>query len=177
MTKRAKRRNLPEKRLTRSGAKPLRGVDGFIKAVEHYAAECEQNNQGVRQFVLRISDDFAFIRLQDVKHPLKFFHQISGKPPVRFGKRGFHPNLVDDEDPARHYTAFVFVGYWLPLPLAWLVLIAWEMLGFVRYGFHWSAKDVRNGQFGLWHGRAVRRNGASVLARLIKRDLTVDRGR
>ena len=67
--------------------------------------------------------------------------------------------------------AFVFVGFWLPRILGYPVLLAWEVLGYLRYGFHWSQNDMRCGVIGLRHGRSVRREGSAVLAGLIERDL------
>jgi hypothetical protein len=96
---------------------------------------------------------------------------MAGQPPLRFGAAGFNPAMVDDQNPARHYIAFVVVGYWLPMILGYLVLYAWEIAGFVRYGGRWSPNDVRSGKAGLHHGRAVQRGGPEVLAPLVRRDL------
>lgn len=124
-------------------------------------------------FVLAIADDYCYIRLRDAWNPLRFFGQMSGKPPVRFGVEGFRPDLIDDDDPARHYTAFVFIGFWFFTPLAILILWLWEVLGFLRYGFTWSHEDMRMGFIGIRHGRQVRRYGATILPKLIEQDLMV----
>ena len=121
--------------------------------------------------MLRISEDYAHIRLQDLWHPLRFFKQMAGKPPVQFGTEGFRKELVDDYAPARHYTAFVFTGFWLSYPLAVAALWGWELLGFVRYGGKWSKNDMRMGYVGIRHGRQVRRYGPAILPQLIRRDL------
>lgn len=151
-----------------------RMVEGFA----HFYADLSQRVEWAleaqtpsRRFVLEISDVYAFIRLRDLRRPLQFFKQLSGEPPLKFGTQGFKMSLVDDKHPARHYTAFVFVGYWLPAALALLTLWAWEILGFVRYGGHWSQPDLRCGIVGIRHGRRVRRYGPGVLPGLIKRDL------
>ena len=147
------------------------GIIAFIDNVQRYADECGPDRDGANQFIQRISEDYANIQLADIGQPLRFLKQLSGKPPVRFGTEGFKPLLVDDDNPARHYTAFVFVGYWLPWVLSIFVLYGWEILGFLRYRFQWSQGDVRMGLVGLRHGRAVRREGAGVLAELIACDL------
>lgn len=100
------------------------GVDAFIRARRATRRKITQQ-QSTTHFILQISDDFAFIRLRDLRHPLRFFKQLSGTPPIQFGTSGFRKEIIDDANPARHYTAFVFVGYWLPMALGWLVLIAW----------------------------------------------------
>ncbi|MEZ4636340.1 MAG: hypothetical protein R2856_15485 [Caldilineaceae bacterium] len=63
------------------------------------------------------------------------------------------------------------MGYWLPAPLAVLMLWAWEIAGFVRYAY-WSQSDMRSGYVGLFHGRMVRRYGHTILPALMARDLT-----
>jgi hypothetical protein len=149
---------------------PGGGVDAFIADVSRRAAHFSPNGETTR-FILEIGEAYACIRLQDVRRPAKFLSQMAQLPPVQFGTEGFRPNLVDDDAPARHYTAFVFVGYWLPRSLGGLVLWMWEILGFIRYGGEWSAPDIRMGRVGLRHGRLIRRNGAAILPSLIARDL------
>ena len=147
------------------------GITAFIDDVQRCAAECGSGRQGANQFIRRISEDYANIQLADIRQLRRFLKQLSGRPPVRFGTEGFKSTLVDDSDPARHYTAFVFVGYWLPWVLSIFVLYGWEILGFVRYGFHWSQADVRMGFVGLRHGWTVRREGPGVLTKLIAHEL------
>ena len=133
--------------------------------------QADQQGLSTRDFVLQIAERYSYIRPQDApKYPKQFLKQMAGLPPVRFGTAGFLGSIVDDDEPARHYMAFVFVGYWLPTLLAILVLWAWEMLGLVRYG-HWSQPDVRSGHIGIRHGRAVRKEGPTILPKLIHRDL------
>lgn len=151
--------------------KEQRGVAAFITDVKARTARSTATGQSATQFILEISDAYAFIRLQDWRTPLRFLQQMAGEPPVQFGTRGFKRRIVDDKNPARHYTAFVFIGYWLPTPLAHLVLWAWEILGFVRYRGKWSQPDIRCGRLGIRHGRQVRQHGPEVLAGLIERDL------
>lgn len=144
------------------------GLDALVDAVERYRTEAKGDSRTV---VRRLGEDFAYIRWQDITNPLRFLRQMAGNPPVRLGVRGFRKDLVDDENPARHYIAFVIVGYWLPRPLADVVLWLWEIAGFVRYGGTWSAPDLASGYVGIRHGRQVRRHGIGVLAGLIRRDL------
>lgn len=78
--------------------------------------------------------------------------------------------LVDDKNPARHYMAFVFLGFWLPTILAVMGLWLWEIAGLVRYGY-WATKDVRMGYVGIRHGRLLWRYGAVILPGLMAADL------
>ena len=149
----------------------MSGVAGLIKTTRRYVAEGHGDSDAVVQ---RLAEDFAYIHLDDVRNPLKFFAQMEGAPPIRLGTGGFRQELIDDRNPARHYMAFVAMGYWLPKFLALIVLYAWEMLGFVRYGFKWSAADMRCGMAGLKHGNAVRRHGVEVLPELMVRDLAAE---
>jgi hypothetical protein len=90
---------------------------------------------------------------------------------MKLGTEGFRRELVDDHNPARHYMAFVAMGYWLPYFLALAVLYLWEIAGYLRYGFTWSPADMKNGLVGVRHGNAVRRNGIGVLPELMVADL------
>jgi hypothetical protein len=149
----------------------MSGVQGLIAATRRYIAEENGESGGV---VRRLAEDFAFIRLQDVRHLYKFLRQMEGDPPIQLGTKGFRRELVDDHNPARHYMAFVAMGYWLPRPLATVVLYLWEVAGYLRYGFTWSPEDMRSGRTGVRHGNAVRREGIQVLPGLMEADLAVD---
>ena len=112
------------------------GFEAFLADVCQRVATTPPGWDGTKHFITAISDRYAFVRPQDIlTHPLRFLKQAAGEPPVQFGAQGFKRSLVDDENPARHYTAFVFIGFWLPTPFAILVLWAWEILGFARYHF------------------------------------------
>jgi hypothetical protein len=152
----------------------LGGMRAFLADVEACVAAVPPGWVGSKQFIRTISDRYAFIRLEDLKQPIRFLKQAEGDPPFQFGTLGFKSTVVDDKNPARHYTAFVFVGFWLPSLLATLVLWIWEILGFIRYGGQWSANDMRCGQVGIRHGRLVRRDGPAILPELIRRDLAED---
>jgi hypothetical protein len=145
----------------------------LVQIIADYASQVPPNWRGSARFVLRIGEEFAFIRMADLWRPLRFLRQMAGAPPVQFGVQGFDPALVDDHNPVRHYIAFVVVGFWLPAALAWLTLIGWEGLGFLRYGGKWSQSDMLLGQIGLRHGRNVRRQGARILPGLIEKDLLI----
>jgi len=150
----------------------LRGFPGFLQDVNQHVDRAIAQDMSTRSFVLQIAERYSYIRLADLYRPLRFLRQLSGQPPVCFGASGFRRDLVDDQEPARHYTAFVFVGYWLPTLLATPILWAWEILGFVRYGWQWSQPDIRSGTIGIRHGRCVRKQGPGVLPTLIARDLS-----
>lgn len=148
------------------------GFAAFLADVRQRANATPPGWEGTKCFILEMSDCYAFVRPQDIlTHPLRFLKQAAGEPPLRFGAQGFKKSLVDDENPARHYMAFVFMGFWLPTPLALLVLWAWEIIGFVRYHFTWSQADIRSGLVGIRHGRVVRQSGPQVLSDLIVQDL------
>ncbi len=147
------------------------GVQRFIAEISLYAGQATPGWRGSVRLVLRISDDYAYIRPRDLRNPLRFLKQMAGAPPIQLGTDGFRADLVDDQNPARHYVALLFVGFWLPYPLAWLVLYAWEVAGFVRYHGHWSPADVRCGLVGLRHGKLLRRYGPTILPALIAADL------
>lgn len=147
------------------------GFHAFLADVNRRVAEASKQEQRARDFILASAERYAYICVHDaLPRPIQFLKQIAGRPPVCFGTAGFRPSIVDDDEPARHYTAFVFVGYWLPLLLAVPVLWAWEVLGLVRYG-HWSQPDVRSGMIGIRHGRAMRRAGYAQWPNLIQHDL------
>jgi hypothetical protein len=149
----------------------LPGLSGFIAATSQLAATFPLTRSGTRRFILAFGEQMAYIRVQDAWHPWRFLRQMEGAPPVRWGTGGFKYGLVDDSHPARHYAAFVFVGFWLPGWMALLLLWLWELAGFVRYGFYWSQADTRSGYVGLWHGRLIRRHGHTILPSLLARDL------
>jgi hypothetical protein len=150
------------------------GYRAFLADLTAQVQAAQQQEMRSHDFILAIAERYSYIRLADLGRPLRFLRQISGKPPQCFGARGFRHALVDDQEPARHYTAFVFVGYWLPTALALPVLWLWELLGLVRYG-HWSQPDVRSGTVGIRHGRAVRKAGFAMLPTLVERDLGAKR--
>jgi hypothetical protein len=141
----------------------MSGLDAFLAYLSTQAQAAPPGFAGTAWFVLRIGEDCAYIRMEDMWQPLRFLRQMAGDPPLRFAIQGFSPDLVDDKNPARHYIAFVFVGFWLPRLLALPVLYAWEIAGFLRYGFKWSPRDVRSGLLGLRHGTLVRQYGPPVL--------------
>ena len=153
------------------GARYQRGYAAFIEYVSERAAQAPAGWSGAAWFILCVGEECANIRLQDVGRPWRFLAQAASAPPVCFGPHGFAPHLVDDRLPARHYVAFVFVGFWLPYPLAWLTLYVWEIAGFLRYGFHWSAPDLRLGRIGIRHGALIRRYGPTILPALLAADL------
>lgn len=148
------------------------GLGGFIRASERMVARFPPDRSGTRRFVLAFCEDAAHIRLQDLTNPLRFFRQMEGNPPRQWGTEGFRDNLVDDSNPARHYAAFLFAGFWLPSPLAILLLWVWEFLGYIRYGFRWSLADIRSGYVGIFHGQLIRMNGHMILPSLLTRDLS-----
>jgi hypothetical protein len=147
------------------------GVDGFIHGVSELAWLARLNGAGDGTLVNEIAARYANIRLRDITRPHRFLSQMAGAPPVQLGTEGFRADLVDDYNPARHYTALLFVGFYTPALLAVLVLFLWEVAGFVRYWGQWSQPDIRSGLVGIRHGRLVRRYGGVVLPALIAAQL------
>jgi hypothetical protein len=147
------------------------GLDDFLNTLHLFASETPPGKDATARFVARLGEECAYIRLSDIRHPLRFLRQMAGAPPRRFGVSGFNPALVDDANPVRHYVAFVVVGFWLPWLLGMATLYAWEIAGFVRYRGVWSPRDVASGKVGLRHGRRVRRDGHLALPELVRRDL------
>lgn len=139
------------------------GLEKFLAYLQAQARQAPLGWPGSVWFILRIGEDCAGICTGDVLRPHRFLRQMAAAPPVQFGASGFCPALTDDLNPARHYSAFVVVGFWLPMPLAVAVLYGWEIAGWIRYRGHWSPKDVASGHLGIRHGQAVRRFGPTVL--------------
>lgn len=151
-----------------NGSLNMSGLKGLIDSAQRLIAE-ENGDSG--KVVRRLGEDFAYIRLQDLRNPYRFLRQMEGNPPIRLGTQGFRHELVDDHNPARHYMAFVAMGYWLPYVLAMVVLYLWEFAGYLRYGFKWSEADMLSGLTGVRHGTAVRHEGIAVLPGLMEKDL------
>lgn len=154
-------------------------LDHFIARISELAAASPPDDVGTMSFILHIGEQFANIRVQDLyRHPLRFLLQVNQAPTLRLGSSGFAAPLVEGphDNIARHYSAFVFVGFWLPAPLAAPFLWLWEILSFFRYRGHWSQPDIRSGQIGIRHGRLVRCYGPTILPGLIAGELADRRG-
>lgn len=150
-------------------------IDLFIARVSQLAASSPLDYIGAISFIFRLGEEFANIRIQDLyRHPLRFLLQLNQAPPNAIKASGFAPQLVEGprDNIARHYSAFVFVGFWLPMPLAVALLWTWETLSFFRYAGHWSQPDIRSGLIGLRHGRLVRQYGPMILPGLIAGELS-----
>ncbi len=147
------------------------GLRRFVLEVARQAAGAPAGRQGKIRFIRGMGERYAYIRPGDMGHPLRFLRQMAGAPPIQLGVDGFRPDILDDYNPARHYTAFVWTGFWLPVPLAIAVLYLWEAASFVRYRGAWSQKDILSGYIGVRHGTAVRRQDCTVLPRLIATEL------
>ena len=147
------------------------GHERFLAYLQRMASQAPPGWPGSVWFMLRIGEDCAGICTHDVTRPYRFLRQMAVAPPMQFGATGFSPAFTDDGNPARHYIAFVFVGFWLPRLPALAVLYAWEIAGFLRYRLQWSQKDVRSGLLGLHHGAWVREYGPVVLPGLVAGEL------
>ena len=147
------------------------GAHAFVADMQRYVAQASPGPSGTKQFIWDISERYAHLCKKDLRSPKRFLKQAAGAPPVQFGTVGFNPDLVDDENPTRHYTAFVFLGYFFPYPLAVIGLWLWEVAGFIRYKGHWSQRDIDCGYVGIRHGQQVREHGPTVLPNLVANDL------
>ena len=147
------------------------GAHAFIADMRHYVAQADPGPSGTKQFIWDISERYAYLCKKDLRDPIRFLKQAAGKPPIQFGTADFNPQLVDDENPARHYTAFVFLGFFFAYPLAVIGLWLWEVAGFIRYKGQWSQRDITCGYVGIRHGRQVRKHGPTVLPNLVADDL------
>jgi hypothetical protein len=168
MGSRMDRQTMESKEQASAAGSQAGGLPALVDATRRYIRE-ENGDSAI--VVKRLSEDFAYIRLEDIRHPYRFLAQMEGNPPIQLGTRGFRSDLVDDHNPARHYIAFVAMGFWLPFPLAILVLYLWEFAGYVRYGFKWSPEDIRSGKVGVHHGNVVRHQGIQQLPELMVADL------
>ena len=157
----------------RKPTQAIGGLPAYVAALEQKLQQFGADPQATTAFIICLGEEYAAIRLGDLRSPWRFLKQVAGEPPVVFNASGFRADLAENanDNVARHYTAFLFVGYWLPVGLAVPLLWAWEVLGFLRYRLHWSQQDMRSGRLGIQHGRAVRKTGASILPGLIIRDL------
>ena len=149
-----------------------RGINTFIADVSRLVAHAKPTQAGTVRFILAIGERYAYIRLADICHPLRFFKQMAGNPPVGFDTEGLSEAILDDYNPARHYIAFVFVGFWLPTLLATAMLWAWEVASFVRYRVNCIQKDILSVNIGIRHGRLIQRYGPAILPGLIAAELT-----
>jgi len=106
----------------------------------------------------------------------------NGSPTVTFGNTGFRSELVDDRNPARHYTAYVGTAYRAGFAAGAGAAIYRE----VNCSVGCSIQDVRLGVIGAAHGvdlqtqvlfsrsdrlLGVRQNLRFELANWIRRDL------
>lgn len=152
-------------------ATPETGVIRFAREVAQLAASTPPGRRGTTDFVIELGDRYAYLRPRDLWRPWRFLRQAASAPPVQLGTAGFRPDILDDYNPARHYTAFVWAGFWLPYSLAVMLIYAWEIAGYIRYRGEWSHADVLCGLIGVRHGGKVRRDGPAVLPGLIATEL------
>ena len=148
-----------------------RGVDALIAGVSANALQALRDARPADWFVRTLAEQYAYTKRGALHRPGGFLRQMAGAPPVQLGVEGFRQDLVDDYNPARHYMAFVFIGFYLPGFSATLMLWLWEIASFVRYRGEWSWPDMASGRIGIAHGRLVRRYGPVVLPGLIAGEL------
>jgi len=134
------------------------------------ADQAASQDRDAAWFVLVLARQAANIDVGDLRRPWRFWRRLRQEPPVCFGPRGFRPALTDDFHPARHYSAFVLAGFFLPAPLGAAFAWLWEHAeGWLLGSF--SPRDVELARLAVRHGRAVRRDGPAALPALIRRDV------
>lgn len=145
--------------------------------------DCEKFAQYVESLAKNTKSDAEFIRILG--------EQIAGFPggnsevapqgvTPQFGSSGFRSELVDDRNPARHYVAYLAVGFQKGgLPGA-AIAVGRELPGVCGGGC--SVEDIRLGVIGASHGASLRPNGQAInygvsgpsrfdIARLIREQL------
>lgn len=134
------------------------------------AGQTAAQKRGATWFVLELARQAANVDFGELRRPWRFWRRLRQEPPVCFGPRGFRPALTDDFHPARHYSAFLLVGFFLPNPLGAAFAWLWERAeGWLLGSF--SPRDVGLARLAVRHGRAVRHEGPAALPALIRRDV------
>jgi hypothetical protein len=121
--------------------------------------DCEKFAQYVESLARDTKSDAEFIQV--------LAEQMAGFPngnseaaphgvTPQFGNTGFRSDLVDDANPARHYAAYLAVGFQKGgLPGA-AIAVARELPGICGGGC--SVQDIRLGIMGANHGASLRPN-------------------
>lgn len=147
------------------------GCAGFAAYVEYLLRQGA--GRPPRWVVLTVARDCANVDVGRLPwRPLAFWRGLRTRPPVTFGPAGFRPTLVDDSEPARHYAAFLGVGYFLPAPLDLLFARLWERAEGIVFR-QYSAIDLALAELAVRHGRRARREGPAILPALIRADLCI----
>ena len=147
-----------------------RGCHGFIEYVENLIERAAEEQRRPAWIMGTLARECANVDLRRLRRPLRFWHSLRELPPVRFGRDGFRRALVDDYHPARHYCAFLALGFFLPAWLAVPFARLWEWAEGVVFG-EYSPRDVALSELAIRHASALRRAGIDELPALIRRDL------
>jgi hypothetical protein len=127
------------------------------------ATDCEKFAQYVESVAKSSKSDAEFIRVLG-EQIAGFSGGNSEEAPQgvtsQFGSSGFRSDLVDDANPARHYVAYLAVGFQKGgLPGA-AIAVARELPGICGGGC--SAQDIRLGVIGANHGASLRPNAQAI---------------
>jgi len=142
----------------------------FVAYVAEQAERAAGERRGARWLALTLAHQCANVDFHLLRRPLHFWRALRQEPPVCFGPRGFRGSLADDFHPARHYSAFLMIGYFLPYALAAAFAWLWEAAEGIFLGGY-SRCDVALSRIAVRHGNILRRQGPAALAPLILRDL------
>jgi hypothetical protein len=153
----------------------LRSCQRFIQYVEQLIGQAAREGRRPTWVMTTLARRCANIDLRRLRRPLHFWRSLRQLPPVRFGRSGFRAALVDDYHPARHYCAFLAVGFFLPTFLAIPFARLWEWAEGVVFG-EYSRRDVDLSVLAIRHARVIRRSGIEHLPALIRRDLCQSAG-
>ena len=156
--------------ISHTGRRLTEGCPAFAGYAETLAAQAAHEGRRTRWFMLELARQCGNVDLSRLGHPIRFWRSLRELPPKRFGNIGFRAELVDDFHPARHYVAFLMIGFFLPYPLALAFGWLWERAEGIVLG-EFSPRDVALGRLAIAHGRTVRQAGPAALPALIRKEL------
>lgn len=152
------------------------GCERFASYVEDLIRQSDAEGRRPAWLMATLAERCANVDLRLLRRPLQFWRSLRRLPPVCFGRSGFRGELVDDYHPARHYCAFLAVGFFLPEWLAFPFATIWEGAEHLVFGEH-SPRDVALSRVAIRHGRLTRREGIDRLPGLIRSELGRPAGR
>jgi len=144
---------LCEESRTSDGEDEITDCERFARFVEALAGQAESD----AEFVELLGEALTGLQNGDIFAPI-------GDPSVFFGASGFRDVWVDDDNPARHYAAYVVAGFQLGVAAGTTIAVGRELPGACRVGC--SARDVALGMIGASHGDQLRSVGGLIPPRI-----------
>ena len=143
-----------------------KGLERFAVHVERLASHYspDEKSQYVKAFAFVFAGwplGNSFLTMLDMMSPKE---DVELNPPLHEGFAGWKPNLVDlhlgDKNPAHHYAAYFFVGFFFGPDFGGVVNFVRDgpAAGIQIPGFHWNPErawnypDLYLGQGAAWHG-------------------------